>query len=211
MAGLFITFEGGEGVGKTTCIRYVADLLESAGCDLVVTREPGGTELGEAIRDVLLQPRTQPVSAMTELLMMFSARAQHLEEVIRPALAAGRWVLCDRFTDASFAYQGGGRGIALSEIEQLEVMVQGSVRPDVTVLLDADISTGMGRARGRGELDRIEQETLAFFERVRQSYLAQSREHAGRFRVIDATRPLDQVQEELRTLASKLLAGVAAK
>jgi dTMP kinase len=207
VSGVFITFEGGEGVGKTTSISFFAELLRAAQLQVVVTREPGGTQLGEAIREILLQPRTEPVAAMTELLLMFSARAQHLQEVIRPALGRGQWVLCDRFTDASFAYQGGGRGIEPAVIESLESIVQGSIYPDVTILLDADVATGMGRARGRGELDRIEQETLAFFERVRESYLQRAQAYPARFKRIDASQPLQQVQNHLQHIAQELIDG----
>ena len=160
--GLFITLEGGEGVGKSTSRAFLHEFLSSRGVDLVETREPGGTSLGEEIRDLLLQVRDEPMAMNTELLLIFAARAQHIAERIEPALAAGKWVLCDRFTDATIAYQCGGRGVATTAVRCLEDLVQGELRPDYTLLLDADIATGMERARERGELDRIERNTGVF-------------------------------------------------
>jgi dTMP kinase len=205
--GLFITVEGGEGVGKSTNMAFLEDYLRGQGVDLVVTREPGGTRLGEDIREMLLQVRDEQVCPMTELLLIFAARAQHINERIEPALAAGKWVLCDRFTDATYAYQSGGRGIDVDIVQRLEELVQGSLRPDYTLLLDAPVSTGMARARGRGELDRFEQEALDFFERVRETYLQLAQGSTGRYRIIDASVSLDAVQRQLTTVCQELLSG----
>ncbi|MEX0603466.1 MAG: dTMP kinase [Marinobacter sp.] len=198
--GRFITFEGTEGVGKSTQLKNAAVTLKSAGIDVVVTREPGGTPMAEAIRELLLTPRDEAVNETTELLLMFAARAQHLESLILPALATGQWVLCDRFTDATFAYQGGGRGVSFARIEQLENLVQGSIRPDHVILLDAPVEVGMARAMKRGELDRFEQETVAFFERIRAVYLDRARRSPGQYRVINAVQPLASVTEEVTLL-----------
>ena len=204
--GLFITVEGGEGVGKSTNMAYLEEHLREAGVDLVVTREPGGTALGEDIRELLLKPRPGQVAATAELLLIFAARAQHIGEVIEPALAAGHWVLCDRFTDATYAYQGGGRQLPVATVRKLEQLVQGELRPDYTLLLDCPVDVGMGRAGARGELDRFEQEQEAFFERVRATYLQLAAESSGRYRVIDASRPLEHVQSQLKEVCSELLA-----
>lgn len=201
----FITVEGGEGVGKSTNIDFIRQRLSEAGVDVCVTREPGGTRLGEELREVLLAVRDHAVDPVAELLLIFAARAQHLKEVIEPALAAGQWVLCDRFTDATYAYQGGGRGVDTAVIAQLERLVQGNLRPDYTVLLDVDVATGMQRARGRGELDRIEREALEFFERVRRAYQALAAADARRFRLIDAAQPLEQVRNDLALLCDQWL------
>lgn len=195
--GLFITLEGGEGVGKSTNLAFLEHFFKDKGVDVVVTREPGGTKLGEDLRNLLLSVREEPVNAMAELLMMFAARAQHIGEIIEPALAAGKWVLCDRFTDATYAYQCGGRGVNRDIVRQMEIMVQGSLRPDFTLLFDAAVEVGLSRARTRGQLDRFEQETVEFFERVRSSYLQQADDDAARYRVIDASLSLDSVQNEL--------------
>lgn len=192
--GRFITVEGVEGVGKSTNIGFIKQRLEAEGITVVLTREPGGTPLAESIRELLLSPREESVSELTELLLMFAARAQHIAECIEPALAAGKWVLCDRFTDATFAYQGGGRNMSMAVIAQLEALVQQDLRPDYTFLLDADIATGMARVRSRGELDRFETEKLDFFERVRASYLQLAEAQTKRFRKIDAAQPLADVQ-----------------
>lgn len=205
--GLFVTMEGGEGVGKSTNLVFLKNYLSSNGIDVVVTREPGGTHLGEEIRELLLQVRREQVNAMTELLLIFAARAQHIRELIEPALAAGKWVLCDRFTDATYAYQCGGRGVELQMVRRLEELVQGNLRPDYTVLLDVAVEIGMDRARGRGDLDRFEQETLDFFERVRSSYLEQAKNSSDRYRLIDAGRSLDEVQRELLEFGKELLSG----
>ena len=197
MKGQFITVEGIEGVGKTTNIEFIHKWLLAAGKDVVVTREPGGTPLGEAIRGLLLDPQYTGMDSTCELQLMFAARAEHLARVIRPALEEGQWVLCDRFTDATYAYQGGGRGIDTGIIARLETLVQGNFRPDITLLLDVPVEVGLARASKRGDLDRFEQEKVEFFEQVRQAYLDMARQHAGRYRVIDASQPLEQVQQQL--------------
>jgi dTMP kinase len=204
--GLFITVEGGEGVGKSTNIAFLEQQLKAHGVDVLVTREPGGSALGEEVRRLLLAVGEVPLDPMAELLLVFAARAQHISTRIEPALAAGRWVLCDRFTDATFAYQCGGRGLDRQLVTTLETLVQGSLRPDCTVLLDAPADTGMARVRARGELDRFELEELAFFERVRATYLELAGRSGGRYRVIDASQPLDQVQLQLRYVCEELAA-----
>lgn len=198
--GRFITFEGTEGTGKSTQLATAAATLRAAGKDLLVTREPGGTPMAEAIRELLLAPRDEPVHELTELLLMFAARAQHLHTRILPALAAGQWVLCDRFTDATFAYQGGGRGTPTKRIEVLESLVQGELRPDYIVLLDAPVETGMARARKRGALDRFEQEAVEFFTRVRAAYLQRAHRDPQRYHIVDAGQPLEQVSGDIERL-----------
>lgn len=185
--GRFITLEGGEGAGKSTQLQTVARSLTAAGIPFLTTREPGGTSRAEAIRGLLLSPgEREPMASETELLLMFAARAQHVKQRIEPALAAGTWVLCDRFTDATRAYQGGGRGLDLSQIDALAAWVHGDCWPDLTLLLDVPAAQGLARAEKRSAKDRIEQEALAFFERVRAHYLAQAAAEPERFRVIDA-------------------------
>jgi dTMP kinase len=171
----------------------------------VLTREPGGTPLAEAIRGLLLDPDYTGMDARCELQLVFAARAEHLARVIRPALAQGRWVLCDRFTDATYAYQGGGRGIDTAIIASLETLVQDSFRPDLTLLLDVPVAVGLARAGNRGALDRFEQEEVEFFERVRACYLHMAQQHAARYRVIDSARPLDMVQRELEDILATFL------
>lgn len=205
--GLFITVEGVEGVGKSTNLACIAERLEAAGINVVLTREPGGTPLAEDIRQLLLAPRAEKVANETELLMMFAARAQHIAEVILPALNNGSWVLCDRFTDATYAYQGGGRQLAIEKIAILEQLVQGDLRPDCTFLLDAPIEIGMARARKRAALDRFEQEQLSFFERVRSHYLTMANAEPQRYRVIDASQDLPVVQQQVIAITEQLLAG----
>jgi dTMP kinase len=191
--------EGGEGVGKSSNLEFIRRYLEAAGKTVIVTREPGGTPLGEQVRGLLLDHRHDGMSADAELLLMFAARAEHLAQVIRPALAVGKWVLCDRFTDATYAYQGGGRGIAAERIAVLEAWVQGDLRPDLTLLLDAPVAVGMERAgRRAANADRFEREQTAFFEQVRHTYLDLARRCAERYRVIDASQVLSAVQEQLR-------------
>ncbi len=196
-AGLFITIEGGEGVGKSTNIRVMEQWLKQQGIAYRLTREPGGTPLAESIRELLLQDHPQAMTSNTELLLIFAARAQHIAEVIAPALAAGQWVVCDRFTDATYAYQGGGRGMPLSVIGELEQLVQGDLRPDLTLLLDAPVEVGMARAGVRGELDRFEQEEQAFFERVRACYRDRAEAEPSRFRVVNTNRELALVGDDL--------------
>ena len=203
--GLFITMEGGEGVGKSTNMSLLENFLRDNGVDVLVTREPGGTGLGEEVRGLLLQHREGKVSEMAELLLLFAARAQHIDEVIEPALARGTWVLCDRFTDATYAYQSGGRGMPQDDIRALEDLVQKTLRPDYTLLLDVDVAVGMSRARNRGELDRIEREAMDFFERVRSSYLEIAERSSGRVHVVDASQSLEDVQAQLLKLGGELL------
>lgn len=198
MPGRFITLEGVEGAGKTTALARVEATLAAAGIDLVVTREPGGTPLGEDLRELLLGHRHTGMSDDAELLLMFAARAEHLHQVIEPALAAGRWVLCDRFTDATYAYQGGGRSIDSERIRVLEDWVQGTRRPDLTLLLDLPVSTGLARAGQRSEPDRFESEQQAFFEQVRQAYLAIAEREPTRVKVIDAAMSLEVVGDAIQ-------------
>ena len=196
--GRFITLEGGEGAGKSTQLQTVAACLTAAGIPFLTTREPGGTPRAEAIRGLLLSPgEAEPMASETELLLMFAARAQHVKQRIEPALAAGTWVLCDRFTDATRAYQGGGRGLDLSQIEALAAWVHGDCWPDLTLLLDVPAAQGLARAEKRSAKDRIEQEALAFFERVRAHYLAQAAAEPTRFRVIDAAPAEDAVTAQV--------------
>ncbi len=195
--GKLITLEGGEGAGKSTVLEALRELLVERGIDVVVTREPGGTEIGEAIRDILLDPAMCGMCAETELLLMFASRAQLVREVVRPALQRGRWVLSDRFTDASFAYQGGGRGQPPTRIAQLEQWAA-EVRPDLTLLLDLPVVEGMRRAGDRGDADRIEREQAAFFERVRAAYRERAAAEPQRFRLIDAGQPLGDVLARVR-------------
>ena len=206
MSGRFITVEGIEGVGKSTNLAFIRDRLAALGQPVIVTREPGGTELGEAIRGLLLDHRNTAMSDDTELLLMFAARAQHLAEVVRPAMARGQWVLCDRFTDATYAYQGGGRGTARERIAALEQWVQEGLRPDLTLLLDVPVELGLERAGRRGELDRFERERADFFARVREAYLGLAEAEPARFRVIDASRPLEAVQAELAEVLERTAA-----
>lgn len=199
MSGIFITVEGSEGAGKSTNMAYVEEYLKNTGYDVVVTREPGGTPLAEHIREILLGHDFDGMASDCELLLMFAARAEHLDKVIRPALATGKIVLCDRFTDATYAYQGGGRGIPMDRITVLEQWVQGSLRPDLTLFLDLAVADGMKRAGQRSAPDRFESQKLEFFDRVRDTYLSLAKQHPQRYRVIDASVPLDRVQAQLRT------------
>lgn len=192
--GVFLTVEGGEGVGKSTNLAYIAQHLQDAGIELVQSREPGGTPLAEETRELLLAPRQEQVAPLAELLLVFAARAQHLQTLIYPALARGAWVLCDRFTDATYAYQGGGRQLDVEQISVLESLVQGEFRPDVTLLLDMPVAEGLARASARGELDRFEREKLDFFERVRQVYRQRAEAYSGQYRIVDASQPLPEVQ-----------------
>jgi dTMP kinase len=205
VTGKFITLEGGEGVGKSTNLEFVADILRRAGKSVNLTREPGGTPLAERVRALVVDHADEPMPPAAELLLMFAARSIHLENRIRPALARGDWVVCDRFTDATYAYQGGGRGADPSWIADLERRVQGALRPDVTILLDADPAVGLARAGARGAADRFEAERLAFFRDVRAVYLERAKAEPGRFRVIDAERPLDDVQADIATVVEALL------
>jgi dTMP kinase len=201
--GRFITLEGIEGVGKTTQVARLSAALNARGISHGVTREPGGTPLAERIRDVVLSARDESMPAIAELLLMFAARAVHLANHVEPQLRAGRWVLCDRFTDATYAYQGGGRRLHTDHIRELESMVQGALRPDLTILLDAPVSTALARARTRNAGapdDRFERERSEFFERVREAYLSRAAAEPQRIAVIDATRTADEVTADLIAL-----------
>lgn len=195
--GRFITVEGTEGVGKSTNIAFVQQWLTDQGIEVVLTREPGGTPLAEELRNLLLAPRDENVCNTAELLLMFAARAQHLSQKIRPALARGAWVLCDRFTDATFAYQGGGRGLDIEPIRTLERLVQQGLSPDITLLLDLPVEIGMARATARSAPDRFEQEKLQFFSRVREAYHQRAEAEPERFRIIDAAPALPAVQQQI--------------
>ncbi|ANG62670.1 dTMP kinase [Marinobacterium aestuarii] len=197
MRGRFITVEGTEGAGKSSNIEFIRSELDARGIDVVLSREPGGTPLAEEIRTLLLSPRDERVCEDAELLLMFAARAQHIAALIKPALARGSWVLCDRFTDATFAYQGGGRGVDVQRIRTLESLVQGALRPDCTFLLDLPVELGLERARKRSMPDRFEQEKQAFFERVRASYLQRVEAEPERFAVINAALEMEQVRQQL--------------
>lgn len=205
MSGLFITLEGPEGAGKSTNRDYLAAHLRDHGLDVLLTREPGGTPLAERIRELLLAPSDERMDADTELLLVFAARAQHLAEVIRPALARGAVVLCDRFTDATYAYQGGGRGLSVERIATLERFVQGGLQPDLTLLFDLPVEIGLSRAAARGRLDRFEQEGQAFFEAVRQAYLDRAKADPQRYHLIDAAQPLAIVQQSLDGLVGQIV------
>ena len=196
--GKFITLEGIEGVGKTSNLNFIRDQLEAAGHDCIVTREPGGTNLGESLRELLLSHSDENMSPDAELLMMFAARAEHLSKVIRPALEAGKTVLCDRFTEATYAYQGGGRQLDVGKISDLETWVQGDLRPDLTVVLDAPVEVGRARAGSRSAPDRIEKERDDFFQRVREAYIDLSKQNPHRICLIDASVELDAVQSQIR-------------
>lgn len=203
--GKFITIEGVEGVGKTTNIAFIEHYFTQAGQDIILTREPGGTPLSEKIRDLLLDARQTSMTDDTELLLMFAARAQHLNEKIIPALESGQWVICDRFTDATYAYQGGGRGIDKTRIASLEDWVQGDLRPDMTLLLDLPVAQGLQRAGQRSAPDRFEQEQQAFFERVRASYLEMAARAPARYRIIDASGSIDEVQSRIKAVLDELM------
>nr|WP_301300182.1 dTMP kinase [Pseudomonas chlororaphis] len=202
---MFITLEGPEGAGKSTNREYLAERLRAAGIEVLLTREPGGTPLAERIREVLLTPGDEVMNPDTELLLVFAARAQHLAEVIRPALARGAVVLCDRFTDSTYAYQGGGRGLSVERIATLEQFVQGKLRPDLTLVFDLPVEVGLARASARGRLDRFEQEGRVFFDAVRQAYLKRAAADPARYLLVDAAQPLSQVQQALDALLPKLL------
>ncbi|MGR8932674.1 MAG: dTMP kinase [Gammaproteobacteria bacterium] len=195
--GKFITLEGGEGVGKTTNLNFIRDYLTEHGVPVVLTREPGGTRLAEKIRALLLCHDDEPITEQAELLMMFAARSQHIKNVILPALSKGSWVLCDRFTDATYAYQGGGRNMSIPAINWLEGFVQANLKPDLTLLLDAPVDIGLQRARQRAKLDRFESEPMVFFERVRRAYLVQAELHPERIRLIKADQSLLDVQIDI--------------
>ena len=205
MSGLFITLEGPEGAGKSTNREYLAERLRQHGVEVLLSREPGGTPLAERIRELLLAPSDEVMNSDTELLLVFAARAQHLAEVIRPALARGAVVLCDRFTDATYAYQGGGRGLSEARIAELERFVQGDLRPDLTLVFDLPVEVGLARAAARGRLDRFEQEGQGFFEAVRQAYLQRAAGDPLRYCVLNAAQSLEQVQRDIDRLLPTIL------
>ncbi len=203
--GRFITIEGIEGVGKSSNIEVLVDHIESAGYEVLTTREPGGTPLAEDIRQLLMHRGDEPIPEVAELLLMFAARSLNVNNNIRPALNAGKWVICDRFTDSSRAYQGAGRGLPMATVNQLADWVHGDLWPDLTILLDAPVEVGMARAGNRGEPDRIEREENDFFARVREGYLQLAAVEADRFAVIDTTRELSAVQADVARLAQQLI------
>ncbi|GAB1259917.1 dTMP kinase [Aurantivibrio plasticivorans] len=203
--GKFITLEGTEGVGKSSNLSFIEGYLRERGVNVVVTREPGGTPLAEDIREIILAARDEPMSHLTELLLVFAARAQHLEALIKPNLEAGNWVLSDRFTDATYAYQGHGRGLPIDVIKMLEELVQRDLRPDHTFILDVDVETGLSRASNRGALDRIELEQVDFFERVRDGYKSLAARHPERYSLIDAAPALEKVQASIKQSLNELL------
>jgi dTMP kinase len=203
--GWFITLEGGEGAGKSTSLAFVRQWLEQAGHSVVMTREPGGTPAGERIREILLHTRDLEIATDVEALLMFAARAQHLSQVILPALARGTTVVCDRFTDATYAYQGGGRGMSAERIAALETWVQGDLRPDLTLLLDVPVPVGLARAKGRSEPDRFEREQQEFFERVRDCYRARAAADPKRMRVVDASLSPADVRRQIETILAETI------
>jgi dTMP kinase len=203
--GLFITIEGIEGAGKSTAVREIEKQLKLKEVDYILTREPGGTEIAEGIRQLLLKHYFEEKMAEdTELLLMFASRAQHIAQLIKPALNAGKIVICDRFTDASFAYQGGGRGVSKEHIQRLADWVQGDLKPDLTILLDIHPKIGLKRAAKRGEPDRIEKEEIKFFERVRKTYLDLAKNDPDRFRVIDASQTLSKIKASLKKILKEI-------
>jgi dTMP kinase len=201
----FITIEGIEGVGKSTCLAFIQQHLQENQVDFILTREPGGTAVAEVIRQILLHHEGEEMTHEAELLLMFAARSQHIALVIRPALAAGQWVICDRFTDASYAYQGGGRGMPESQIATLETWVQGDLRPDLTILLDAPVEFALNRAKGRSAPDRIESSGLAFFEQARATYLARAKANPTRYHTVDATQDLPAVKAEIQAVLMRMI------
>ena len=202
--GFFITLEGIEGAGKSTHATYMADLLQQHGHQVLVTREPGGTAFGEQIRAILLLHNALNINAMSELLLMFAARAQHLAEIILPALAQGKTVLCDRFTDSSFAYQGGGRGIPSEFIYTLSNVVHPDLKPDLTLLFDLAPATGLGRAKAATTADRFESETIDFFNAVRSAYLKIAADEPERIRIVDAEQDIESIQTEIKQMMNHL-------
>jgi len=196
----FITLEGSEGVGKTTSLNFIKDFIEAKGHKVLVTREPGGTPLAEDLRATLLSNRVEKIEPDTELLLMFAARCQHVNQVIKPALESGSWVLSDRFIDASYAYQGGGRGIDFNRIKQLEEWSLAGFKPDMTILLDMSVEEGMARTRLRGKPDRFETEKMDFYQKIRDAYLERARQDSDRIHTLDAAPAIDEVQRSLRVL-----------
>ena len=203
-AGKFITFEGIEGVGKSTNIAHLTRAIEKRGHTVLTTREPGGTPMAERIRDLVAEHGDESMPDIAELLLVFASRALHVNNVIQPALAAGTWVICDRFTDSSRAYQGGGRGLPKKDINQLADWVHGDLRPDLTILLDAPVETSMSRAGRRGDPDRFEIERSEFFTRVRDAYLGLAEAEPDRFIIVDATEDLDTVKQTIEAIANAI-------
>jgi len=208
--GAFISLEGVEGVGKSTNLAFTAELVRRAKLEVVTTREPGGTRLGEQIRDWILNGDHGQLSAEIEALLMFAARARHLDELIRPALAAGRWVVCDRFTDATFAYQGGGRGASRALLDALKAEIQQGIEPDLTLLLDAPLEVGASRISSRAP-DHFEREQRPFFERVRAAYRTLAAENGQRMKIVDAALPLPRVQEQIEQHVEALVRRFGAR
>ncbi len=204
--GLFVVLEGGEGVGKSTNLDFIHNYLRDRDVSFQTSREPGGTELAEKIRQLILDKYDEPVSDMAELLLVFAARAQHLQQKILPVLDAGEWMVCDRFTDATYAYQGGGRQLSKETISELEQMVQNDLRPDCVILLDASIEVGRSRAEARAELDRMESEKESFHQRVRDAYLSRAEQNPDCYAVIDASQSLMEVQHDIAQVLDQLIA-----
>jgi len=205
MKGKFITLEGVEGVGKSTNMEFIESILSGSGIPYIKTREPGGTPLAESIRELLLQKREEDFDSTAELLLIFAARAQHLQQKIIPALNAGTWVLSDRFTDATYAYQGGGRQLSMQTISALEDIVQHGLTPDLTIILDLPVDIGLQRAAKRSDKDRFESEKVEFFDRVRAVYLNRAKQNPSRYVLVDASRPLPEVQEQIRHVMKVVL------
>ena len=205
--GMFVTLEGSEGVGKTTSLNFIKAYIESHGHKVVTTREPGGTPMAEEIRDILLLERDEKVDEQTELLLMFAARCQHVSQVINPALDAGHWVLCDRFVDASYAYQGGGRGINFSKIEEIEKFCLGDFKPDLTILLDMSVEEGIARTKKRGAADRFEIEKMDFYENIRQAYLKRAAQEPHRVKTVDAQPNIEIVQASLKNVLESFISA----
>jgi dTMP kinase len=206
--GKFITVEGSEGVGKSTNVGFLAAAIQAQGFEVICTREPGGTPIAERIRQILLEHGEEPLPDIAELLLFFASRSLHISNKIRPALEAGKWVICDRFTDASRAYQGSGRGLDMQRINLLADWVQDDLQPDLTLLLDAPAEIGMQRAQQRGETDRLESEQISFYKRVRSGYLELAEAHPERYVVIDAARPLQQVQTSIGAALAQMFSDI---
>ena len=202
--GKFITIDGVEGAGKSTQIDFIRDYLSNKGINVILTREPGGTELGEKIRELLLNPETKSMHSETELLLMFAARNEHIHSKIMPALVQGDWVLSDRFTDASYAYQGGGRGLDISRITQLEQWVLQDFTPDMTLLLDVPVELGMSRIESRGKKDRIELEAMDFFDRVREAYINRSKQFPDRIKLIDSSQTVEYTTQQIKAILDSI-------
>ncbi len=207
--GYFISLEGVEGVGKSTAKTWIEGFIRQHGIDLVVTREPGGTEVAEQIRQVLLHSHQEPVAIDTEVLLMYASRAQNIHQVITPALAANQWVLADRFADASLAYQGGGREVGQERMTIINDWVLQGLKPDLTILLDAPVEVGLQRLEARGDKDRIEQESVHFFHRVRDAYLKLANDEPDRYRIVDATQSIAEVEEQLRRILEPIITRLA--